>query len=129
MKIKCLWIVVITFLSSSVYGQNMHLQQLENSNIQLDTLDQNWLIDNNSFLVDMASLAKMDTTAMNKAIIQISTKLLSNELVDISEDQAKSKKDFITKIIYGALDHHGLEDEKLLSAMSWYNMIVKEIGI
>lgn len=129
MKIKCLWIVVITFLSSSVYGQNMHLQQLENSNIQLDTLDQNWLIDNNSFLVDMASLAKMDTTAMNKAIIQISTKLLSNKLVDISKDQAKSKKDVITKIIYGALDHHGLEDEKLLSAMSWYNMIVKEIGI
>ncbi len=129
MKIKCLWIVVITFLSSSVYGQNMHLQQLENSNIQLDTLDQNWLIDNNSFLVDMASLAKMDTTAMNKAIIQISTKLLSNKLVDISKDQAKSKKDVITKIIYGALDHHGLEDEKLLSAMSWYHMIVKEIGI
>lgn len=129
MNIKSLLIVVITFLSSTAYGQNMHLQQLENSNIQLDTLDQNWLIDNNSFLVDMASLAKMDTTAMNKAIIQISTKLLSNNLTDISKAEAKKKEGLITEIIYGSLEQHGLEEEKMLSAMSWYHMIVREIRI
>lgn len=116
-------------LSSSMYGQNIYIDQLEKNDVQLDSLDKNWLIDNNSFLVDMSNLAEMDTTAMNKAIIQMSTKLLSNELTDISETEAKNKKELITKIIYGALDHHGLEEEKMLSAMSWYNMIVREIKI
>lgn len=129
MYFKFVILALSIFLTASVQGQNEYIEQLEKQDILLDSLDKDWLLDNNSFLIDMAGLAKMDTSAMNKAIIQMSTKLLSNRLVDVSEDQAKEKKEVITKIIYGALEHHGLEDEKMLSAMSWYNMIVKEIKI
>jgi len=126
-KLSCL--VAVILLPFNLQGQNAHITQLEKNNIQLDSLDKSWLIENNSFLMDMSSLSKMDTTAMNRAIIEMSTKLLSNNLIDISEEEAKKKKDLITKIIHGALDYHGLEEEKMLSAMSWYNMIVREIKI
>lgn len=129
MYFKFLLLALSIFLSVSVQGQNDYISQLEKQGIQLDSLDKNWLIDNNSFLVDMSNLVKIDTTAMNKAIIQMSTKLLSNELTDITEEEAKSNKELITEIIYGALDRHGLEEEKMLSAISWYNMIVREIKI
>ena len=129
MYIKLSVIIAAVLLSIGMYGQNNYITQLEKNNIQLDSIDKEWLLDNSSFLIDMSGLAKMDTTAMNKAIIQMSTKLLSNELTEITDEEARSKKELITKIIYGALDYHGLKQEKLLSAMSWYNMLVKEIGI
>lgn len=126
---KYLLIISTVLLSISMYGQNTYVTQLEDYDIELDSLDKSWLTENSSFLIDMASLAKMDTTAMNRAIIQMSTKLLSNKLTEISKEESLAQKELITKIIYGALDQHGLGNEKKLSAMSWYNMIVKEIGI
>jgi len=126
---KYLLIISTVLLSISMYGQNTYVTQLEDYDIELDSLDKSWLTENSSFLIDMASLAKMDTTAMNRAIIQMSTKLLSNKLTEISKEESLAQKKLITKIIYGALDQHGLGNEKKLSAMSWYNMIVKEIGI
>lgn len=77
----------------------------------------------------MTSLEKMDTTSINRVIIQISTKLLRNNLNEIKVEEARSKEELITEIIYVSLNYHGFEGEKMLSAMSWYNMIVKEIEI
>gem|GEM_PF-5468915 len=83
-----------------MYGQNTYVTQLEDYDIELDSLDKSWLTENSSFLIDMASLAKMDTTAMNRAIIQMSTKLLSNKLTEISKEESLAQKELITKIIY-----------------------------
>lgn len=77
----------------------------------------------------MTSLEKMDTTSINRVIIQISTKVLRNNLNEIKVEEARSKEELITEIIYVSLNYHGFEGEKMLSAMSWYNMIVKEIEI
>ena len=125
MNIRIVFILTFLFFAYTASTQSIdkHLLLLEESNIQLDDTDRAWLLDNSSFLIDMTSLAKMDTTAMNRAIIQMSTKLLSNNLTEITDEEARSKKELITEIIYGALDYHGLESEKMLSAMSWYNMI------
>lgn len=77
----------------------------------------------------MTSLEKMDITSINRVIIQISTKVLRNNLNEIKVEEARSKEELITEIIYVSLNYHGFEGEKMLSAMSWYNMIVKEIEI
>lgn len=124
-------ILFLSFFWYNAIGQSFdkHFSLLQDSNIQLDSTDQAWLKDNSSFLTDMTSLAKVDTTAMNRAIIQMSTKLLSNNLTEITDEEARGQKELITKIIHGAFDHHALVEEKKLSAMSWYNMIVKEIKI
>lgn len=115
------------FLAAQDYSSN--LKTLDENNIELDSTDRSWLTKNSSLLIDISSLVKVDSTAMNRAIIQMSTKLLSNKLTEITEDEAKHQKELISEIIYGSLDAHGLKDEKLLSAMSWYNMIVNEIRI
>ncbi len=131
MKLK--WIVLSLFylfmIEVSAQDVEEHIVILEEEGVRLDSLDREWLKVNSLFLIDMASLAKSDSDAMNMSIIQISTKLLSNDLTEISDEEAIKKSELITKIIHGAFDDHGLKDEKLLSAMSWYNMIVKEIGI
>ena len=131
MKLK--WIVLSLFylfmIEVSAQDVEEHIVILEEGGVRLDSLDREWLKVNSLFLIDMASLAKSDSDAMNMSIIQISTKLLSNDLTEISDEEAIKKSELITKIIHGAFDDHGLNDEKLLSAMSWYNMIVKEIGI
>lgn len=131
MKLTFVTSLFFLFWGVALSAQDQHegISTLESQGVELDMLDKAWLSDNTSFLIDMSTLVQMDTTAMNKAIIQMSTKLLSNELIEITEEESRMKEELITEIIYGALDHHGLESEKMLSAMSWYNMIVKEIGI
>lgn len=123
--------IIMISLSSIVMGQNQALQfsTLTEVGIQLDDIDKKWLSEHESFLNDMSNLAKMDTSSMNRAIIQMSTKLLSNDLIDISDERARENKALIKTIIYGALDDHGKEAEKSLSPMSWYNMIKREIKI
>ena len=69
-------------------------------------------MDYSSFLMDMTSLAKMDTNSMNRAIIQMSNKLRSNNLIEISEEEAKNQKELFAEIIYGSLDYHGIESDK-----------------
>lgn len=131
MKLRLLvssMLLIIT-IALSAQSPDECIARLEIHNISLDSTDKNWLKENSSFLVDMSSLAKVDTTAMNRAIIQMSTKLLSNNLTDITDEEARSQRKLIVDIIHGAFDHHGLPEEKKLSAMSWYNMIVKEIKI
>lgn len=131
MYTRVILILGFSLLGYSLLAQNFDKQfaLLQDSDIQFDSLDQERLKDNSLFLMDMSSLAETDTTAMNRAIIQMSTKLLSNNLTEITDEEARVKKDQITKIIHGAFEHHGLSEEKKLSAMSWYNMIVKEIKI
>ena len=83
MKNRMTLLLLGLMISISVFAQmaDSATSILEMSNIQLDSTDRVWLNENSSFLVDMTSLAKADTTAMNRAIIQMSTKLLSNNLI------------------------------------------------
>ncbi len=122
MKDYCLLIMFIVF-STSVNAQNENLATLHKEGIQLDVIDKKWLSDNTSFAIDMIELVQMDTSSMNKAIVQMSLKLLSHNLMGLTEEQYNENKVLLNEIIYGALTHHGLKEEKLLSVKSWYNMI------
>lgn len=122
-------LVSLSCISIKAQSSDELIDDLIASNILLDDTDKSWLKENNSFLIDMASVAKMDQQPMNRAIIQMSIKLLSQDLLDLSDEEAKYQNEQLTTIIHGALDHHGLKDEKLLSAMSWYQMIKSELRL
>lgn len=131
MKIKIISSLILVFTVMTVSAQNYEkcIEKLELNNVSLDSIDRIWLENNMLFLRDMTSLVEMDTSGMNRAIIQMSTKLLSNNLTEISSEEVEIQKEFIGRIIYGAFDDHDLAEEKKLSAISWYHMIVNEIRL
>lgn len=130
MKPFIISIILCTFcLSLNAQSSDDLLDDLIAYNIQLNDTDKSWLKEHKSFLIDMISLAGMDDEPMNKAIVQMSIKLLSHDLIDLTDEQAKEQNVLITTIIHGALDDHNLTDEKLLSAISWYHMIKREIKL
>lgn len=125
--VSIMFIVCLSLVSSS--AQDKALQTLKDKGIRLDTVDIAWLRANSSFMTDMSALVMADTTALNRAIVQMSIRLLSHDLDDIPSDKINDHRETLTKIIHGALDDHSLRAEKSMSAVTWYHMIKSELRL
>jgi hypothetical protein len=126
-SITILTIYILIRSSSVIHAQESCTDILKSHGISLENTDIQLLSDNPSFCDELTLLVKTDTTAFSIASAQILIKLESNELFNLSPEQIDSNEALLTGIIHGAFKEHGLGDQTLLSAKSWYQIFMAQM--
>jgi len=105
----------------SIYGQNINTRSLEEK-LSLDQTDIDWLKNNPESIAEIQSFMVADTSAFSRYSAEVIIKLESNKLQGLSNEEARKHEEKITEIIHGAMKRYGLEEQMVLSALSWYNI-------